>query len=163
MDQHQRRSVFFLGQQAISVVERAHWLPALLFLRSIGQSSSNKLTSGNWGINGTGGFGPGTASHPQVDEAHGYIYFISNKDNVVETQLYRVSLRDKSVTRITREAGTHQPNFARGQFRIRGCVSRTAMTPPRQDLDRIDGTRVAVMDENKSPSLPSTICRPSSF
>ncbi len=54
-----------------------------------------QLTSGEWGINGTGAFGPGTASHPQVDESHNCVFFISNKDDVVETQVYRVSLRDK--------------------------------------------------------------------
>ena len=97
-----------------------------------------QLTSGDWGINGTGAFGPGTASHPQVDEAHNCVYFISNKDNVVETQVYRVSLRDKSVTRITREAGTHQPTFAADSSAFVDVFS-TAMTPPRQDLVRIDG------------------------
>ena len=111
-----------------------------------------QVTSGNWGINGTGAFGPGTASHPQVDEAHNCIYFISNKDNVVETQVYRVSLRDHGVTRISRETGTHQPTFAADSSGYVDGFS-TAMTPPRQDLFRIDGTRVAVVDENKSTEL----------
>jgi dipeptidyl-peptidase-4 len=111
-----------------------------------------QVTSGNWGINGTGAFGPGTASHPQVDEAHGCIYFISNKDNVVETQVYRVSLRDRSVTRITREAGTHQPTFAPDSSAFVDLFS-TATTPPRQDLIRIDGTRVAAIKENKVAEL----------
>ena len=48
------------------------------------------------------------AAHPAVDEAHGYIYFLSNKDDVPETQLYRVSLADKSIIdRITKRPGTH--------------------------------------------------------
>ena len=111
-----------------------------------------QLTSGNWGINGTGAFGPGTASHPQVDEAHDCVYFISNKDNVVETQVYRVSMRDKSVTRITREAGTHQPTFAPDSSAFVDEFS-TVKTPPRQDLVRIDGTRVAAIAENKVTEL----------
>ena len=111
-----------------------------------------QVTSGDWGINGTGAFGPGTASHPQVDEAHNCIYFISNKDNVVETQVYRVSLRDKSVTRITREAGTHQPMFAADSSAFVDVFS-TAMTPPRQDLMRIDGKGIAAIEENKVGEL----------
>jgi dipeptidyl-peptidase-4 len=111
-----------------------------------------QVTSGDWGLNGTGAFGPGTASHPQVDEAHNCIYFISNKDSVVETQVYRVSLRDKSVTRITREAGTHQPTFATDSSAFVDQFS-TVMTPPRQDLVRIDGKRVAAIDENKVAEL----------
>ena len=110
------------------------------------------MTSGDWGINGTGAFGPGTASHPQVDEAHNCVYFISNKDNVVETQVYRVSLGDRSVTRITREAGTHQPIFAADSSAFVDVFS-TAMTPPRQDLVRIDGKSVAAIDENKVAEL----------
>jgi dipeptidyl-peptidase 4 len=111
-----------------------------------------QVTSGEWAINGSGAFGPGTASHPQVDEAHNCIYFISNKDNVVETQVYRVSLRDKSVTRVTREAGTHQPTFAANSSAFIDLFS-TAMTPPRQDLVGIDGKRVAAIDENKVTEL----------
>jgi dipeptidyl-peptidase-4 len=111
-----------------------------------------QVTSGDWGINGTGAFGPGTASHPQVDEAQNCIYFISNKDNVVETQVYRVSLRDKSVTRITREEGTHQPMFAAVSSAFVDVFS-TVMTPPRQDLVRIDGKRIAAIEENNVAEL----------
>ncbi|MGA8144786.1 MAG: DPP IV N-terminal domain-containing protein [Candidatus Acidiferrales bacterium] len=122
------------------------------YLYDLSGKELEQVTSGDWGINGTGAFGPGTASHPQVDEAHDCIYFISNKDNVVETQLYRVSLRDRSVTRMSREAGTHQPTFAPDSSGYVDAFS-TAMTPPRQDLFRIDGKRVAVIDENKIPEL----------
>jgi len=111
-----------------------------------------QVTSGDWGINGTGAFGPGTASHPQVDEAHDCVFFISNKDDVVETQVYRVSLRDKSVTRITREAGTHQPTFAADSSAFVDVFS-TVMTPPRQDVIRIDGKSIAAIDENKVSEL----------
>ena len=72
----------------------------------------DQLTSGDWGITGTSGFGPGAVGQPAVDEVRGYIYFLSNKDNVRETQLYRLSLRDKSVTRITGEPGTHDVMIA---------------------------------------------------
>ena len=34
-----------------------------------------QLTSGDWAISDLGGFGPGSANHPAVDEARGYIYF----------------------------------------------------------------------------------------
>ena len=112
----------------------------------------DQLTSGDWGINGTGAFGPGTASHPQVDESHNCVFFISNKDDVVETQVYRVSLRDKSVTRITREAGTHQPMFAADSSAFVDVFS-TVTTPPRQDLVRIDGKRIVAIEENNVAEL----------
>jgi dipeptidyl-peptidase-4 len=132
------------------------------YIYDISGKELEQVTSGEWGINGTGAFGPGTSSHPQVDEAHGRIYFISNKDNVVETQVYRVSLRDKSVTRITRDAGTHQPTFAPDSSAFVDVFS-TLRIPPRQDLVRIDGTRVAAIDENKIAELAEYHLSPAEF
>lgn len=111
-----------------------------------------QLTAGDWQVSGTGGFGPGTASHPAVDEAHGYIYFLSNKDNAMETQLYRVSLSDKPITRITRDPGTHTILFAPDTSAFVDTYS-TATNPPRQDLDSINGSRVAVVNGNPAAEL----------
>ncbi len=112
----------------------------------------DQLTSGNWGITGTSGFGPGAVNHPAVDETHGEIYFLSNKDDVPDTQLYRLSLRDKSITRITREAGTHHILIAPDHSGFEDTYSN-AMTPPRQSLYRANGTRVALIDANDIPDL----------
>ena len=122
------------------------------YLYDLAGKELEQLTSGDWGITGTSGFGPGAASHPAVDEAHGYIYFLSNKDDVREAQLYRVSLADKSITRITKEPGTHDVTFSPNAA---GFVDKysTSMTPPRQDLYSADGKRVASIDENNVAEL----------
>jgi len=122
------------------------------YLYDLSGKQREQLTSGEWGITGTGGFGPGTDSHPVVDEARGLIYFMSNKDDVLGTQTYRLSLQDKSITRVTGENGTHAVIFAPDAS---GFVDKysNAVTPPRQDLYRADGWRVAVIDENKVPEL----------
>jgi dipeptidyl-peptidase 4 len=112
----------------------------------------DQLTSGDWTITGNGGFGPGGDSHPTVDEARGYLYFLSNKDELRGTDLYRLSLKDKSLTRMTRENGVHDPLIAPNHSAYVDTYS-TALTPERQDLYRIDGTRVAVINENKVPEL----------
>jgi dipeptidyl-peptidase-4 len=111
-----------------------------------------QITSGDWSITGTSGFGPGAAAHPAVDEAHGYIYFLSNKDSVPETQLYRVSIGDKRVERITKQAGTHEVIIAPDGS---GFVDEysNVMTPPQQDLYRADGKSVASINENKIGEL----------
>jgi dipeptidyl-peptidase 4 len=111
-----------------------------------------QVTRGDWGITGTGGFGPGTESHPTVDETHGLVYFLSNKDDVLGTQVYRLSLDDASVTRVTREDGAHEPLFAPDASGFADTYSN-AMTPPRQDLYRADGSHVAVIDDNKVREL----------
>src|SRR5580700_4189414 len=92
-----------------------------------------QLTSGDWGISDLGGFGPGAANHPAVDEGRGYVYFVSNKEDVRETQLYRVSINDKSLTRITKDAGSHDARIAPDASTFVDTYSNAA-TPARQDL-----------------------------
>lgn len=111
-----------------------------------------QVTSGAWQVSGVSGFGPGTESHPAVDETHGDVYFLSNKDDARESQLYRVSLRDKSLTRITREPGTHVASIAPDSSAFLDTYD-TAITPPRQDLYRMDGSRIAVLNANPAPEL----------
>ncbi len=121
-----------------------------------------QLTSGDWGIVGNGGIGPGTTSHPAVDEANGFIYLLSNKDDLRAIQLYRVSLQDKSIVRVTREAGTHDVLVSPAATSFVDTIS-DAMTPPRQELDRMDGWRVASINENKVPELADYHLSPVEF
>ena len=132
------------------------------YLYDLSGKQSDQLTSGNWGITGTSGFGPGAVKHPEVDEAHGEIYFLSNKDDVQDTQLYGLSLHDKSITRITREAGTHHVLFAPDHSGFEDTYSNS-MTPPRQSLFRANGTRVAPINENVIPELSEYHLGPPEF
>jgi dipeptidyl-peptidase-4 len=132
------------------------------YLYDLTGKQPEQLTSGDWQLSGVGGFGPGTESHPVVDEAKGYIYFLSNKDNAIESQLFRVSLRDKSITRITKEAGTHSAEISPAANAFVDTFS-TAITPPRQDLYRMDGTRAATINENKAPELAAYHLSPVEF
>jgi dipeptidyl-peptidase-4 len=122
----------------------------------------DQLTSGNWAITGSSGFGPGAVNHPAVDEARGDIYFLSNKDDVPDTQLYRLSLRDKSIARITHEPGTHHVMIAPDHSGFEDNYS-SAMTPPRQALYRANGTQVAVINANDIPELAEYRLPPPQF
>jgi dipeptidyl-peptidase-4 len=132
------------------------------YLYDISGKELAQLTSGDWAISDLGGFGPGAANHPAVDEARGFVYFISNKENVRETQLYRVSIRDKSLTRISKEAGSHTARIAPDASAFVDTYSNAA-TPARQDLYRMDGTRVAVVNEGKVPELAEYKLSPVEF
>jgi dipeptidyl-peptidase 4 len=121
-----------------------------------------QLTRGEWGISDLGGFGPGAMNHPAVDEKQGYVYFTSSKDNVLETQLYRVSLGDKSLTRITKEAGSNTSRISPDLSSFINSYSN-ATTPARQDLYRIDGTRVAVINDGNVPELAQYKLAPQEF
>jgi dipeptidyl-peptidase 4 len=133
-----------------------------LYLYDLSGKQLDHLTSGDWQISGTGGFGPGTESHPAVDEKNGYVYFLSNKDNVMDTQLYRVSLHDKSITRITRDSGTHLAAISPNTATFVDTYSNSTATP-RQDLYRLDGSRVAVINENKVAELAEYHLSPVEF
>lgn len=132
------------------------------YLYDISGKQLEQLTTGDWGITGTGGFGPGAAGHPAVDEKHGWVYFRANKDNPIETQVYRVSLHDRTITRITAAAGTHDVLISSDASAFVDTFSK-AMTPPRQDLYRADGARVAVINENKVSELAAYELSPIEF
>ncbi len=122
------------------------------YLYDLAGKQLDQLTSGDWGITGTSGVGPGEVNHSAVDEAHGAIYFRSNKSDARDTQLYRLSLADKSLTQITQQAGTHRVLIAPDDSAYVDTYSNV-MTPSRQDLYRADGTRVVVINENKVSDL----------
>jgi dipeptidyl-peptidase 4 len=132
------------------------------YLYDMAGKQLERLTRGDWCITGPGGFGPGAASHPSVDEVHGYVYFMSNKANVTESQLYRVSLGDRGITEVTHGAGTHDVLIAPETFDFVDTFS-TAMTPPRQDLYSADGTRIAAINENKVTELADSHLSPVEF
>ena len=122
------------------------------YLYDLSGRQLEQLTGGPWGITGNGGFGPGGDSRPTVDEAHGFVYFLSNKDELRGTQLYRLSLQDKTIVRITREDGAHGVLISPAASAYVDTYSN-AMTPPRQDLYRMDGKRSASIDENPVSEL----------
>jgi dipeptidyl-peptidase 4 len=122
------------------------------YLYDLSGHELEQVTSGDWAITGEGGFGPGTDTHPAVDEEHGFIYFISNRANSDETQIYRISLADKSITQITREHGTHNAAFAPDASAFVDTFS-TSANPPLQQLDHASGSPVAVLDDGKIPEL----------
>ena len=132
------------------------------YLYDLSGKQSDQLTGGNWGITGTSGFGPGAVKHPEVDEANGEIYFLSNKDDVTDTQLYRLSLRDKSIARITRETGTHRVLFAPDHSGFEDTYSNSTI-PPRQSVYRANGTRVGPINENLVPELAEYHLSPPEF
>ena len=122
----------------------------------------DQLTSGNWEVTAGGGFGPSVGNRFALDEKYGFVYFISNKDNPTERQLYRVSLADKAVSRITANAGTHGVFIAPDASAFLDTFS-DAMTPPKQLLMRIDGTQIAALNENDVPELADYRLSPVQF
>jgi dipeptidyl-peptidase-4 len=133
-----------------------------LYMYDIDGKLETQLTQGNWAVDTSSGFGPGAPTALRLDEKHGFVYFMSNKDNRVEQHLFRLSLADKTIRRVTTEAGTHEISIAPDCGAFLDTFSN-AMTPPRQDLERIDATPVAVLNEDRVPELVTYRLSPVEF
>ena len=124
----------------------------LIYLYDISGKLLKQVTTGDWNVTSTEGFGPRATNGLIVNEARGDVFFQSDKGNPLETQLYRVSLTDGTVKQITQGAGVHEAVLAPDASAYVEMFSR-AETPPRQSVYRADGKLVATLVENKVPEL----------
>jgi dipeptidyl-peptidase-4 len=111
-----------------------------------------QLTKGDWEVSAV----------QSVDEAKGLAYFTATEKSPLERHLYRVALDGSGFTRITKDDGTHVMNFALDASAFIDTYSNS-MNPPRQDLFRADGSRVAVINENKVAELAGLHLSPVQF
>jgi dipeptidyl-peptidase-4 len=127
-----------------------------------------QLTKGDWEV----------SAIDAVDEKAGLIYFTATEKSPAERQVYRVGLDGSGFARITKEAGTHAVNFAPSAgsppglnmaSNVTTSVSAfidtysNTMNPPRQALLRPDGSRIAVLNENKVAELANYQLSPVEF
>ena len=103
-----------------------------------------QITDGRWEVSDFYG----------IDEKNGFAYFsaIGDKNDWINTYIYRVKLDGTGLTQLTKQAGTHRalfnPSFS--HF-IDGWSD--ANTPTQFRLYKADGTLEKVLDENKVPAL----------
>jgi dipeptidyl-peptidase 4 len=139
-----------------------------IYLYSLEGKELAQLTKGEWEV----------SAIDAVDEKSALVYFTATEESPMERQVYRVGLDGSGFTRITKEAGTHAMNFAPiagGPLGVNGASNASAsvnafidtysntMNPPRQDLLRPDGSRIAVLNENKVAELASYHLSPVEF
>jgi dipeptidyl-peptidase-4 len=111
-----------------------------------------QVTKGDWEVVAVQG----------VDEAKRVMYFTAAEKSPLERHLYRVALDGSGFRRVTKEDGTHGIKLAPDASSFVDTYSNS-MNPPRQDLMRIDGSRVAVMNENKVAELADLHLSPVEF
>ena len=137
-----------------------------IYLYNLEGKELAQLTKGEWEV----------SAIDAVDEKAALIYFTATEKSPLERQVYRVGLDGAGFTRITKEAGTHAVNFAPSAGSPPGVSSSAnasvsafidtysnTMNPPRQDLLRPDGSRIAVLNENKVAELASYHLSPVEF
>jgi dipeptidyl-peptidase 4 len=123
-----------------------------LYLYGLDGKEIAQLTKGDWEVN-----------HVEaVDEAKGIVYFTSTEKSPTERHLYRVALDGRGFARITKGDGFHMVNLSPSADLYVDMYSN-AMTPPRQDLYRTDGTKASSINENKVEELSQYHLSPVEF
>ncbi|MGC1522177.1 MAG: alpha/beta fold hydrolase, partial [Steroidobacteraceae bacterium] len=101
------------------------------------------LSAGAWNVDGLLG----------VDESAGLVYFDSNKDAVIDKQIYAAALDGRDAAnprRISRGDGWHAAQFARDSRRVSVYVDTFSDpgTPPQVSINASDGHRLAWIEAN---------------
>ncbi|MBV8805038.1 MAG: DPP IV N-terminal domain-containing protein, partial [Sinobacteraceae bacterium] len=104
------------------------------------------LTQGEWQVTGDND----TQGMRAVDEKHGLVYFMANKESPLERHLYSVSLTDPSVPieRITVDSGWHAAAMSSDARMFLDTFS-TPDQPPSLTLRSVTGATVADLVPNK--------------
>jgi len=99
----------------------------------------NRITGGNWEV----------VELLSVDEANALVYFTAKKEATTRTDLYRIGLDGKGLTRLTGGAFTHSITLSpRGKHFI--TTYSNAVTPDRRALYNGDGTLVRELGDSKT-------------
>jgi dipeptidyl-peptidase-4 len=114
-----------------------------LYLYDLNGKLLRPLTAGAWNVDGL----------LAVDESAGLVYIDSNKDAVIDKQVYAVALdgRDSANPhRISRGDGWHAAQFARDSRHVSLYVDTFSDpgTPPQVSINAPDGHRVAWIEAN---------------
>src|SRR5713101_6873004 len=111
-----------------------------------------QITKGEWEVTGL----------DAVDETKSMAYFTATEKSPLERHLYRAGLDGAGFARVTKEEGTHAVVVAPNGAVFVDAYSNAA-APPRQELYRVDGARIAVINENKVAELADYHLSPMEF
>jgi dipeptidyl-peptidase-4 len=145
-------ALYFLkdGKRFLWASERSGYRQ--LYLYDLDGKQLAQVTKGDWEI----------SALDAVDEATGLVYFTATEKSALERHLYRIALDGSGFTRLSKEDGSHAAVVSLNASAFIDTFSNAA-TPPRQDLYRADGTRIAAINENKVAELADYHLSPVEF
>lgn len=100
----------------------------------------DQVTMGEWGVTDFIGF----------DANENYIYFMATKDSPLERHLYKVNLKNKKLTKLTKEPGVHRVQLS-DDFKY--FIDRYSSTtvPNKVQVVNTDGVKVADLHTAENP------------
>ncbi len=115
-----------------------------LYLIGLDGQVRRQLTRGDWNVD----------ELLAVDEPAGVVYFASNRDAVIDQQIYTARLDGRDAARpqrVSRGDGWHAAQFAKDAPRVALYVDDFSDpgTPPQVSLNAPDGHRLAWIEENR--------------
>jgi len=113
-----------------------------LYLYDLDGKQLGQLTKGEWEVTSVNG----------LDEAKGLVYFTGTAKSPLERQVYVVHMDGSGLAQVTFGDGTHGADLPSGSGAIVDTYSNS-MNPPRQELLRPDGKKIATINENKVAEL----------
>ena len=112
-----------------------------LYLYSMDGKLLHPVSSGEWGIEDV----------RAVDEKSGRVFVASNRDNVIDKQIYALALDGSTAAkplRITKADGWHEASFSRNGEVFVDTFSDPA-TPPQVSIRKPDGAMVGWLEHNE--------------
>jgi dipeptidyl-peptidase-4 len=113
-----------------------------IYLANLANGDVQQLTFGNWEVDRVNG----------VDSARQKVYFTSNKDQLHERHLFSVSIKDLTIEKLTRDAGTHSVSFSPKYSYYIDHYSNLRM-PSIHRLHDSQGIQQALPEEMLAPAL----------
>ncbi len=112
-----------------------------------------QLTHGDWEVEGI----------EAVDEDAGVVYFTANEGDWRQANVFAVGLNGQNFRRVSRENGTHGPNF--GPLKTKSYVDTYSalMTPPRMSLCTADGACIPFWKSKSLDAYDLTAPKPLEF
>ena len=114
-----------------------------LYLYGLDGQLRHPLTRGNWNVD----------ELLAVDESAGQLYFASNRDAIIDQQIYTVRMDGRDAEqphRVSRGDGWHAAQFAKDAAQVALYVDTFSdpNTPPQVSVNAPDGKRLAWIEEN---------------
>jgi dipeptidyl-peptidase-4 len=133
----------FLKRQAAFVWSSERSGRKHLYLYGLDGQLRHPLTSGNWSVD----------ELLAVDERAGRVFFDSNRDAIVDLQIYTVAINGRHADhphRVSSKDGWHAAQFAKGAEQVALYVDTFSdpNTPPQVSVNAPDGRRLAWIEEN---------------